>query len=56
MKAALVEERVLGAFDYRYRPTYVGFVAAAVSKPMGGCRARRSLAVDVDVAAELAVL
>ena len=36
--------------------TFVGFVAAAVSKPMGGCRARRSLVVDVDVAAELAVL
>ena len=38
--------------------TYVGFVAAAVSKPMGGCRARRSLVVDVDVsvATELTVL
>ena len=34
----------------------VGFVAAAVSMPMGGCRAIRSLVVDVDVAAELAVL
>jgi len=36
----------------------VGFVAAAVSKPMGGCRARRSLVVDVDVAVatELTVL
>jgi len=41
----------------RHRPmASVGFVAAAVSKPMGGCRARRSLVVDVDVAAELAVL
>ena len=29
--------------------TYVGFVAAAVSMPMGGCRARRCLVVDVDV-------
>jgi len=29
---------------------FVGFVAAAVSMPMGGCRARRSLVVDVDVA------
>jgi len=38
------------------RRTSVGFVAAAVSMPMGGCRARRSLVVDVDVAAELAVL
>ena len=44
--------------------TYVGFVAAAVSMPMGGCRARRPVgvssvavvAVDVPVAAELAVL
>jgi len=33
----------------------VGFVAAAVSMPMGGCRARRPV-VDVSVAAELAVL
>jgi len=39
--------------------TIVGFVAAAVSMPMGGCRARRSLVVVVDVvstATELAVL
>jgi len=37
---------------------YVGFVAAAVSMPMGGCRARRSLVVvvDVSVATELTVL
>ena len=41
--------------QHRYG-TIVGFVAAAVSMPMGGCRARRSLVVDVDVAAELAVL
>ena len=36
----------------------VGFVAAAVSMPIGGCRARRSLVVDVDVsvATELTVL
>jgi len=34
----------------------VGFVAAAVSMPIGGCRARRPVVVDVDVAAELAVL
>ena len=40
----------------------VGFVAAAVSMPMGGCRARRpwlSIAVvivDIPIAAELAVL
>ena len=36
----------------------VGFVAAAVSMPMGGCRAIRSLVVDVDVsvATELTVL
>jgi len=33
----------------------VGFVAAAVSMPMGGCRAIRPV-VGVDVAAELAVL
>jgi len=33
----------------------VGFVAAAVSMPMGGCRARRPV-IDVSVAAELAVL
>jgi len=38
--------------------TRVGFVAAAVSMPIGGCRARRSLVVDVDVsvATEPAVL
>ena len=45
--------------------TCVGFVAAAVSMPMGGCRARRpdddvslvsAETVDVIVAAELAVL
>ena len=37
---------------------YVGFVAAAVSMPIGGCRAIRSLVVDVDVSVtvELAVL
>ena len=43
---------------------YVGFVAAAVSMPMGGCRARRPVddvslavvAVDIPIAAELAVL
>jgi len=42
----------------------VGFVAAAVSMPMGGCRARRPVggrsvtvvAVDIPIAAELAVL
>ena len=39
----------------------VGFVAAAVSMPTGGCRARRpvgvsSVAVDLPVAAELTVL
>jgi len=40
----------------------VGFVAAAVSMPMGGCRAKRPelsvavAAVDIPVAAELAVL
>jgi len=40
----------------------VGFVAAAVSKPMGGCRAKRPVSslpvvvVDVPVAAEPAVL
>jgi len=36
----------------------VGFVAAAVSMPMGGCRAIRSLVVDIDVsvATELTVL
>jgi len=37
----------------------VGFVAAAVSMPMGGCRAIRSLVVvdvDVSVATELTVL
>jgi len=40
------------------RGTSVGFVAAAVSKPMGGCRAGRCLVVDVDVsvATELTVL
>jgi len=43
---------------YRHRNraiTSVGFVAAAVSMPMGGCRAIRPV-VDVSVAAELAVL
>ena len=47
----------------RCRGTFVGFVAAAVSMPMGGCRARcivsslPVVAVDVAiVAAELAVL
>ena len=43
----------------KYRYIYiVGFVAAAVSMPIGGCRARRSLVVDVDVsvATELTVL
>jgi len=42
---------------YGMRPigTCVGFVAAAVSMPMGGCRAIRPV-VGVDVAAELAVL
>jgi len=43
----------------------VGFVAAAVSMPMGGCRARRlrvvdvsvaAVAADIPIAAELAVL
>jgi len=36
----------------------VGFVAAAVSMPMGGCRARRSLVVVdvVSVTVELTVL
>ena len=40
----------------------VGFVAAAVSMPMGGCRARRPelsvavVAVDVVIAVRLAVL
>jgi len=37
----------------------VGFVAAAVSMPIGGCRARRSLVVvvvDVSVATGLTVL
>ena len=48
---------------YRYHS--VGFVAAAVSMPIGGCRARRPVVdlslvsaetVDVIVVAELAVL
>jgi len=47
------------------RGTSVGFVAAAVSMPMGGCRARRRprvdvsvtvVAVDIPIVAELAVL
>ena len=48
-----------------YLKTRVGFVAAAVSMPMGGCRAIRPVGgrslvsaetVDVVMAAELAVL
>jgi len=35
--------------------TYVGFVAAAVSMPIGGCRARRPV-VDMSVTVEPAVL
>ena len=38
-----------------WRYTNVGFVAAAVSMPKGGCRARRPV-VDVSVAIELTVL
>jgi len=43
---------------YTHIEYIVGFVAAAVSMPMGGCRAIRSLVVDVDVsvATELTVL
>ena len=42
--------------------TYVGFVAAAVSMPIGGCRAIGLVSslpvvvVDIPIAAELAVL
>jgi len=40
-----------------HRGTGVGFVAAAVSMPMGGCRARRPVVVDiVSVTVEPAVL
>jgi len=50
------------SFTGRVSDKCVGFVAAAVSMPMGGCRARRpvgvsSVAVDIPVAAaEPAVL
>ena len=50
-------------FNSNNTETYVGFVAAAVSMPMGGCRARRPVAsslpvvvVDVPIAAEPAVI
>jgi len=41
--------------DLRQTDYIVGFVAAAVSMPIGGCRASRPV-VEVSVAAELAVL
>jgi len=57
------EEHISIARKIRHIITFVGFVAAAVSMPMGGCRAISFVSsslpvvvVDVPVAAEPAVL
>ena len=63
--SVLLNERHSASCRYIGKTTCVGFVAAAVSMPMGGCRARRPVdgrslvsagTVDVVMAAEPAVL